>query len=123
MGKIIVILGAPGAGKGTQARLLSERLGYPQISTGDILREMAGANTPLGREIKARQAAPDPHATVRAARAPEAALAAAGPSRYQADGASPTARPAFNGLSAVDDDDEVHVVVLPNADALSAARA
>lgn len=57
MGKIIVILGAPGAGKGTQARLLSERLGYPQISTGDILREMAGANTPLGREIKARQAA------------------------------------------------------------------
>ena len=73
--------------------------------------------------IKAREAAPDPHATVRAARAPEAALAAAGPSRYQADGASPTARPAFNGLSAVDDDDEVHVVVLPNADALSAARA
>lgn len=57
MQKIIVMMGAPGAGKGTQARLLAERLGYPQISTGDILREMAAAETPLGREIRARQAA------------------------------------------------------------------
>jgi adenylate kinase len=52
MGKIIVIMGAPGAGKGTQARLLSEKFGYPQISTGDILREMSQAETPLGRELK-----------------------------------------------------------------------
>jgi adenylate kinase len=52
MSKIIVMIGAPGAGKGTQARLLSERYGYPQISTGDILREMAQADTPLGKEIK-----------------------------------------------------------------------
>jgi adenylate kinase len=52
MGKIIVIMGAPGAGKGTQARLLSERFGYPQISTGDILREMSQAETSLGRELK-----------------------------------------------------------------------
>jgi adenylate kinase len=52
MSKIIVMIGAPGAGKGTQARLLSENYGYPQISTGDILREMAQADTPLGREIK-----------------------------------------------------------------------
>jgi adenylate kinase len=57
MQKIIVMMGAPGAGKGTQARRLAERLGYPQISTGDILREMAAAETPLGREIRARQAA------------------------------------------------------------------
>jgi adenylate kinase len=57
MQKIIVMMGAPGAGKGTQARLIAERLGYPQISSGDILREMAAADTPLGREIKARQAA------------------------------------------------------------------
>jgi adenylate kinase len=52
MSKIIVMIGAPGAGKGTQARLLSENYGYPQISTGDILREMAQADTPLGKEIK-----------------------------------------------------------------------
>src|SRR5262245_14920744 len=52
MSKIIVMIGAPGAGKGTQARLLSEKFGYPQISTGDILREMARADTPLGKEIK-----------------------------------------------------------------------
>ncbi|MGH9756086.1 MAG: adenylate kinase [Blastocatellia bacterium] len=52
MSKIIVIIGAPGAGKGTQSRLLSEKCGYPQISTGDILREMARADTPLGRKIK-----------------------------------------------------------------------
>ncbi|HMV46186.1 MAG TPA: adenylate kinase [Blastocatellia bacterium] len=53
MSRIIVMIGPPGAGKGTQARLLSEKYGYPQISTGDILREMAQANTPLGLEIKA----------------------------------------------------------------------
>ena len=52
MSRIIVMIGPPGAGKGTQARLLSEKYGYPQISTGDILREMAQAETELGREIK-----------------------------------------------------------------------
>jgi adenylate kinase len=52
MSKIIVIIGAPGAGKGTQSRLLSEKYGYPQISTGDILREMGRADTPLGRQVK-----------------------------------------------------------------------
>jgi adenylate kinase len=52
MSKIIVMIGAPGAGKGTQSRLLSEKYGYPQISTGDMLREMAQADTPLGRRIK-----------------------------------------------------------------------
>jgi adenylate kinase len=53
MGKVIVIMGAPGAGKGTQARLLSEKFSYPQIATGDILREMSQADTPLGKELKA----------------------------------------------------------------------
>ena len=57
MQKIIVMLGAPGAGKGTQSRRLSERFGYPQISTGDILREMAKAPTALGQEIKTVQSA------------------------------------------------------------------
>jgi adenylate kinase len=52
MSKIIVMMGPPGAGKGTQARLLAERRGIPQISTGEILREMAKANTPLASKIK-----------------------------------------------------------------------
>jgi adenylate kinase len=53
MSKIIVIIGAPGAGKGTQARLLSEKYGYPQISTGDILRAMSKADTPQGQQLRA----------------------------------------------------------------------
>jgi adenylate kinase len=57
MAKIIVLMGAPGAGKGTQARLLQERLALPQISTGDIFRELAKAQTPLAEEVRAVQAA------------------------------------------------------------------
>lgn len=53
MSKIIVLIGAPGAGKGTQARLLEERRGIPQISTGDMFREMKKSNTPLAREVQA----------------------------------------------------------------------
>lgn len=52
MSKIIVLIGAPGAGKGTQARLLQERRGIPQISTGDLFREMKNADTPLAREVQ-----------------------------------------------------------------------
>jgi adenylate kinase len=52
MAKIIVPIGAPGAGKGTQARLLQERLGRPQISTGDMLRAMAKAQTLLAEEVR-----------------------------------------------------------------------
>jgi adenylate kinase len=44
----IVMLGAPGAGKGTQARLLSEKLGMPQVSSGDIFRENLKKQTSLG---------------------------------------------------------------------------
>ncbi|MEJ7848584.1 MAG: adenylate kinase [Pyrinomonadaceae bacterium] len=52
MSKIIVLIGAPGAGKGTQARLLSERHGIPQISTGDMFREMKKSDTPIAREVQ-----------------------------------------------------------------------
>ena len=53
MSKIIVLMGAPGAGKGTQARLLQEQLGLPQISTGDMFRALKEANTPLAEEVRA----------------------------------------------------------------------
>jgi adenylate kinase len=52
MSKIIVLMGAPGAGKGTQARLLQERLGLPQISTGDMFRAMKQAETPLAEQLR-----------------------------------------------------------------------
>jgi len=52
MSKIIVLMGAPGAGKGTQARLLQERLHLPQISTGDIFRSLKSAQTPLAQEVR-----------------------------------------------------------------------
>jgi adenylate kinase len=49
----IVLLGAPGSGKGTQAQRLVARLGIPQISTGDLLRSAVARGTPLGLRAKA----------------------------------------------------------------------
>lgn len=48
----IVLMGPPGAGKGTQAVVVAERLGIPHISTGDIFRANVGQGTPLGIEAK-----------------------------------------------------------------------
>lgn len=48
----LVLLGPPGAGKGTQAKLLEEKLGVPHISTGDLFRANMSEGTPLGVEAK-----------------------------------------------------------------------
>jgi adenylate kinase len=49
----IVMLGAPGSGKGTQAKRLQRERGWPQVSTGDLLRQAVADETPLGRRAKA----------------------------------------------------------------------
>ena len=50
----LVLIGAPGGGKGTQAKMLIEKYGIPQVSTGDLLREAVAAGSPLG--VRAKQA-------------------------------------------------------------------
>ena len=49
----VILLGAPGAGKGTQAKLIMQRYGVPQISTGDLLRDNVARATELGKKAKA----------------------------------------------------------------------
>ena len=48
----LILLGAPGAGKGTQAEILVEKLGIPAISTGNMLREAMANGTPVGKQAK-----------------------------------------------------------------------
>ena len=49
----IILLGPPGSGKGTQGDLIAEKYGYPKYSSGDLLRQEAKENTPLGKKVAA----------------------------------------------------------------------
>ena len=49
----LILIGAPGVGKGTQAKYIVEKYGIPQISTGDMLREAIRDGTELGKKVKA----------------------------------------------------------------------
>jgi adenylate kinase len=49
----LIIFGPPGAGKGTQAKLLQQKYGWPQLSTGDMLRAAIAAKTDLGKKVEA----------------------------------------------------------------------
>jgi adenylate kinase len=57
MPEIIILIGPQGAGKGTQAQLLAERLSLPIVATGDMLREIGRSDTSLGRQVKRIQEA------------------------------------------------------------------
>lgn len=57
MSMIVVLIGPQGAGKGTQAQMLSEKLGLPIIATGEILRKVAQEETPIGRTVRETQRA------------------------------------------------------------------
>ena len=48
----VVMLGAPGSGKGTQAQRIQKDYGFPQVSTGDLLRKAVADKTPLGQKAK-----------------------------------------------------------------------
>lgn len=52
MALVVILLGAPGAGKGTQAARLAQARGLPHVSTGDLLRDHRGRGTPLGRQAQ-----------------------------------------------------------------------
>ena len=59
MGRRLLFLGPPGAGKGTQAKLLARALGVPHVSTGEMLRAAVAAGTDLGKRAEAIMAAGD----------------------------------------------------------------
>ena len=52
LSKVIYVMGPPGAGKGTQAEMLAQKIGYERFSTGDAFRAISRQDTDLGRQVK-----------------------------------------------------------------------
>ena len=83
---IVFVLGAPGAGKGTQCELIAKQFGYTHLSTGDLLREEVAKGSDLGRELEGIMAAGNLVSTALVLKLVASAMASSGSTKFLLDG-------------------------------------